>query len=69
MPGVAKEDVHAIRHINYVSDSIHQFGDDIYEDLMDRDNKEAVKKAQDICRAPELCRYQSTNGSNPISNR
>jgi|TARA_R100001163_G_scaffold1869_2_gene2909 hypothetical protein len=48
MPGVAKEDVHAIRHINYVSDSIHQFGDDIYEDLMDRDNKEAVKKAQDL---------------------
>ena len=53
MPGVAKEDVHAIRHINYVSDSIHQFGDDIYEDLMDRDNKEAVKKAQDL--ASILC--------------
>mgnify|MGYP000662998827 CR=1 FL=1 len=48
MSRIAKEDVHAIRHISYVSESIHQFGDDIYEDLMERDNKEAKKKAQNL---------------------
>tara|TARA_R100000742_G_C4279054_1_gene102763 strand:- start:2093 stop:2284 length:192 start_codon:yes stop_codon:yes gene_type:complete len=46
MPRVAKEDVNAIRHITYVSESIHQLGDDIYEDLMERENEEAKRKAQ-----------------------
>lgn len=46
MPRVAKEDVNAIRHITYVSESIHQLGDDIYEDLMERENEEVKKKAQ-----------------------
>ena len=48
MPRVAKEDVNAIRHITYVSESIHQLGDDIYEDLMERENEEAKKKAQTL---------------------
>ena len=46
MPRVAKEDVNAIRHITYVSESIHQLGDNIYEDLMERENEEVKKKAQ-----------------------
>jgi hypothetical protein len=46
MPRVAKEDVNAIRHITYVSESIHRLGDDIYEDLMERENEHAKKKAQ-----------------------
>jgi hypothetical protein len=46
MPRVAKEDVNAIRHITYVSESIHQLGDDIYEDLMERENEEVKRKAQ-----------------------
>tara|TARA_R100001244_G_scaffold116277_1_gene86386 strand:- start:571 stop:762 length:192 start_codon:yes stop_codon:yes gene_type:complete len=48
MPRVAKEDVNAIRHITYVSESIHQLGDNIYEDLMERENEEARKKAQTL---------------------
>lgn len=48
MPRVAKEDVNAIRHITYVSESIHQLGDHIYEDLMERENEEAKKKAQTL---------------------
>jgi|TARA_R110002050_G_scaffold292111_1_gene447233 predicted transcriptional regulator len=48
MSRIAKEDVQAISHINYVSNSIHDFGDDIYEDLMERDHEEAKKKAQNL---------------------
>jgi len=48
MPRVAKEDVNAIRHITYVAESIHQLGDNIYEDLMERENEEAKKKAQTL---------------------
>jgi len=39
MPRVAKEDVQSISHINYVSNSIHDFGDELYEDLMERDHE------------------------------
>jgi|TARA_R100000935_G_scaffold2109_1_gene6153 hypothetical protein len=48
MPRVAKEDVQSISHINYVSNSIHDFGDELYEDLMERDHEEAKKKAQNL---------------------
>ena len=48
MPRIAKEDVNAISHINYVSNSIHDFGDNIYEDLMERDNEAAKVKAQNL---------------------
>tara|TARA_R100000935_G_scaffold29558_1_gene49893 strand:- start:6073 stop:6264 length:192 start_codon:yes stop_codon:yes gene_type:complete len=48
MPKIAKEDVSAISHINYVSNSIHDFGDELYEDLMERDHEKAKKKAQNL---------------------
>ena len=48
MSRVSKDDVNAISHINFVSNSIHDFGNDIYEDLMDREHEEARKKAQNL---------------------
>jgi len=48
MPRVAPEDTPIISHITYVTDTIHQFGDDLYEDLMDREHENAKKKAQDL---------------------
>ena len=45
---IAKEDSQAITHINYICDRIHDFGDDLYEDLMDRDHEEVKKKAKNI---------------------
>ena len=32
MPKVAPEDTSTISHINYVTDSIHDFGDSLYDD-------------------------------------
>ena len=51
MPRVAPEDTSTISHIQYVTDSIHTFGDDLYEDLCYR--------AQ-IRRLDEYCRYQKS---------
>tara|TARA_R100000988_G_C4006010_1_gene172636 strand:+ start:2767 stop:2958 length:192 start_codon:yes stop_codon:yes gene_type:complete len=48
MPRVSQEDANAISHINFVSNRIHDFGNDIYEDLMDREHEAAKKKAQDL---------------------
>ena len=48
MSRVSRDDVNAISHINFVSNSIHDFGNDIYEDLMDREHEEARKKAQNL---------------------
>jgi len=45
---VSPEDERAISHINFVTKSIHDFGDELYEDLMERDNEEAKKKAQQL---------------------
>ena len=45
MPRVAPEDISTITHIKYVSKSIHDFGDNLYEDLMERDHEEAKKNA------------------------
>ena len=50
MPRVAPEDTPVISHITYVTDSVHKFGDELYEDLMDRDNDSAKEKAQLICK-------------------
>ena len=38
------------RHINYVANNLHDSVNDLYEDLMDRDNDSAKEKAQEICR-------------------
>jgi len=48
MNGISPEDERAISHINFVTKSIHDFGDQLYEDLMERDNEEAKKKAQQL---------------------
>tara|TARA_R110002012_G_scaffold16404_4_gene63424 strand:+ start:20180 stop:20371 length:192 start_codon:yes stop_codon:yes gene_type:complete len=48
MSRIAKEDKSTISHITYVTDRIHGFGDELYEDLMERQHEQAKKKAQDL---------------------
>lgn len=48
MSRVAPEDTSTINHINYVSDSIHEFGDNIYESLMEREHELAKEEAQKL---------------------
>ena len=48
MSRVATEDTQMISHIEYTCDSIHDFGDQLYEDLMDREHEDAIKKAQEL---------------------
>ncbi len=50
MAKISGEDVNAIAHINYVANNLHDSVNDLYEDLMDRDNEGAKEKAQEICR-------------------
>lgn len=38
MPRIAPEDSQQIAHITFLCDSIHDFADEIYEDLMDREH-------------------------------
>ena len=48
MSGISRNDVEVISHINYVTNNLHDLTDDLYEDLMERDNKSAKKKAKYI---------------------
>ena len=48
MPRVAPEDTSAISHFNYVTDSVHKFGDELYENLMDRNHDQAKEDAQEL---------------------
>jgi hypothetical protein len=48
MSPINKEDTHAIAHVNFICGRIHEFGDDLYESLMERDNEEAQKKAKEL---------------------
>ena len=48
MPRVAPEDTSTITHIKYVTDAIHGFGDELYEDLMEREHDAAKKKSQKL---------------------
>jgi len=48
MPRVAQEDTSTISHIKYISDNIHEFGDNIYERLMDREHELAKEEAQNL---------------------
>jgi hypothetical protein len=48
MSRVAVEDTQMISHIEYTCDSIHDFGDQLYEDLMDRDHQKATEKAKEL---------------------
>ena len=49
MARVWEEDIDSINHINYVSNSVHDLADELYEDLMERDHNQAKIKAQNIC--------------------
>jgi len=48
MSRVAPEDSSSISHIKYITDRIHDFGDDLYEDLMDREHDAAKLKSQKL---------------------
>ena len=48
MPRVAPEDTQSIAHIKFICDSIHDFGDDLYENLMDREHDKAKQEAQKL---------------------
>jgi|TARA_R110000803_G_scaffold58739_1_gene116944 hypothetical protein len=48
MSRIAPEDQSSINHIKYITDNIHDFSDELYEDLMDREHESAKKKAQDL---------------------
>tara|TARA_R100001443_G_scaffold113952_1_gene129305 strand:+ start:734 stop:925 length:192 start_codon:yes stop_codon:yes gene_type:complete len=51
MSRVAVEDTQMISHIEYTCDRIHDFGDQLYEDLMDREHQKATEKAQELIKA------------------
>jgi len=48
MPRVAPEDSQTITHIEYTCGQVHDFGNELYEDLMDRDYEQAKLKAQHL---------------------
>jgi hypothetical protein len=48
MPRVAPEDQKTITHIEFVCGQIHDFGDKLYEDLMERDYKSAKQSTQEL---------------------
>ena len=60
MSGISRNDVEVISHINYVSNNLHDLTDDLYEDLMERDNQSAKEKAKYIV---NLFAYISRVGS------
>lgn len=50
-PPISKNDHQSISHINHVTNSCHDLVDELYENLMDRDNDKAKGNAQNICKA------------------
>ena len=50
MAKISSEDHQAIAHVNYVSNTLHDSVNDLYEDLMDRDHDGAKERAQNICK-------------------
>ena len=60
MKGVSQDDVTTIQHINHVSNTVHDFADDLYEHLMDRENDQAKQKAQELMKVlADLIQYLS----------
>ena len=60
MSRVAPEDSQMISHINFTCENIHKFGEDLFEDMMDRDYDQAqerclklIKELQDIVESME----------------
>ena len=45
---IAPEDIEMIAHIEFICDNIHDFGNELYEDLMDRDHEEVKVKAKEL---------------------
>ena len=45
---IAPEDIEMIAHIDFVCGNIHDFGNQLYEDLMDRDHEEVKVKAKEL---------------------
>ena len=48
MSSVAAEDIEMITHIQHVCNNIHDFGDELYEDMMDRDHESAKEKSREL---------------------
>ena len=48
MPRIAPEDRQQISHITFLCDTIHDFGDEIYEKLMYREHKQVKVKAEEL---------------------
>ena len=46
MPRIAPEDSQQVAHITFLCDGIHDFADEIYENLMDREHDEVKEKAE-----------------------
>mgnify|MGYP003122152150 CR=1 FL=1 len=60
MSRVAPEDSQMISHISFTCENIHKFGEDLFEDMMDRDYDQAqerclklIKELQDIVESME----------------
>lgn len=45
---IAPEDIEMIAHIDFVCGNIHDFGNQLYEGLMDRDHEEVKVKAKEL---------------------
>jgi len=50
MSRISEDDVSAISHINHVTNECHDLIDDLYENLMDRNNEDAKRTAQHLCK-------------------
>ena len=50
MAHISQDDVHTIAHINHVTNGLHDLSDELYEDLMERENEKAKQTAQHICK-------------------
>ena len=49
-PPVSQDDHQSISHINYVTNSCQDLVEELYENLMERDNEKAKANAQNICK-------------------
>ena len=50
MRRISQDDVNAIKHINFLTNNSHDLVTELYEDLMDRDHRQAKLKAQHLCK-------------------
>ena len=47
MSSVAAEDIEVITHIEFICNRVHDFGDELYEGMMDREYELVKNKAQE----------------------